>query len=114
MKRQFILPLNAALNETRERYSKHVEAVRVSGPSTAGPFHFDAEFRMFNPVQTPVGHVRDILFTKIDSDNVMLALYQLFGQAIEDSRDMFARETPSWKNFGSLQPRSRSHASWVC
>jgi hypothetical protein len=104
MKRQVILPLLNDLNETRERYAKHNEAVRSGGAPAPGPFHFNAEFRTFKPVQTPIEHLRDILFNKITSDNVMLALYQLLALAINDSCDMLNERNAVLEEFRKSPP----------
>jgi hypothetical protein len=92
------------LNETRERYAKHNEAVRSGGAPAPGPFHFNAEFRTFKPVQTPIEHLRDILFNKITSDNVMLGLYQLLALAINDSCDMLNERNAVLEEFRKSPP----------
>jgi hypothetical protein len=71
MKRQFVLPMIAQMNKTRDRYDVYVAGRKKSGSPSVEPFHFTDELKIFSPPQIPIELLRDTLFDKINSPSVV-------------------------------------------
>jgi gas vesicle protein len=99
VKRQFILPMVADLRETGARFDAYKEEVKTKGLNAVEPFEFKTEFRTFSPVQTPIGHLQEILFNKVSADHFMLSAYQLLAQAIGNGTDTLAQRNAMVEQF---------------
>lgn len=109
IKRQFVLPMVEDLRETRERLDAYKDAVRAKRGQQVEPFEFKTEFRTFSPLQTPIDHLREILFNRVTADHFMLSAYQLLAQAIANGRDILAQRNAMVAEFRDAPAGATPH-----
>lgn len=106
LKRQFVLPMIDEWKQTSDRYAKW----SADAGGITDPFLFNSQFRILSAMDTPIDHLRDILFNKVASDNFVLSVYQLFAQAIANSRDVIAQQNTMIEEFRTLGPGASAAA----